>query len=220
VAEVTLLALGDLHGRIGWTPDLETAAGAASAILVTGDLTQFGTPADADRVLEELSACGPPVLAVAGNCDSPQIEDHLQARGVSLHGRGREIADGIGVCGVSGSNHTPFGTPLEYSDEELEGALRRGWQQIHSARVRIVVHHAPPWNTRVDRTGTGLHVGVRGLRTFCEQEGPDLVLCGHIHEARGTDRIGETLVVNGGMAARGHGIVVRITPDGVDARLV
>lgn len=220
MAEVTLLTLGDLHGRIGWTPALEAAAARSAAILVTGDLTQFGTPEDAAGLLDELTARGPLVLAVAGNCDSPGIEDHLRERGVSLHGQGRLIAGGIGVCGVSGSNRTPFGTPLEYTDDELDEALHRGWESIREAPVRIIVHHAPPWNTRVDRTGTGQHVGVKGLRTFCEQERPELVVCGHIHEARGIDRIGETLVVNGGMAARGHGVEVRSTPEGVQARLL
>jgi len=211
VAEVTLLALGDIHGRIGWTPALESAAASAAAIVITGDLTQFGGPRDADRILEELSVFPGPTYAIAGNCDSPGIEAHLAQRGVSLHGQGRMIGDRIGLCGVSGSNVTPFGTPLEYSDAELEAALHRGWGMIRTAPLRIVVHHAPPWGTSVDLTGDGRHVGVKGLRTFCEQEGPELVLCGHIHEARGIDRIGETLVVNGGMAARGHGVHVRVS---------
>jgi Icc-related predicted phosphoesterase len=210
VAEVTLLALGDIHGRIGWTPALESAAASAAAIVVTGDLTQFGTPRDADRILDELSAFPGTLYAIAGNCDSPGIETRLQQRSVSLHGQGRMIGDRIGMCGVSGSNTTPFATPLEYTDAELEAALRRGWEMIRTAPLRIVVHHAPPWGTTVDLTGGGRHVGVRGLRTFCEQEGPELVLCGHIHEARGIDRIGETLVVNGGMAARGHGVLVQV----------
>jgi Icc-related predicted phosphoesterase len=213
VAEVTLLALGDIHGRIGWTPVLESAAAAAAAIVITGDLTQFGTTRDADRILDELAAFPGPLYAIAGNCDSPRIEAHLQQRGVSIHGQGRMVGDRVGLCGVSGSNVTPFGTPLEYSDEELEAALHRGWAVIRTAPLRIVVHHAPPWDTTVDLTGGGRHVGVRGLRTFCEQEGPELVLCGHIHEARGIDRIGGTLVVNGGMAARGQGVLVRITDD-------
>jgi len=207
---VTLLALGDIHGRIGWTPSLESAASAASAIVITGDLTQFGTPRDADRILDELSVFPGPLYAVAGNCDSPGIETRLQERGISIHGQGRMLDDRIGLCGVSGSNITPFKTPLEYSDAELDQALRRGWEAIRSAPLRIVVHHAPPWDTTVDLTAGGRHVGVRGLRTFCEQEGPELVLSGHIHEARGLDRIGATLVVNGGMAARGHGVLVRV----------
>jgi Icc-related predicted phosphoesterase len=210
VAEVILLALGDIHGRIGWTSLLESAASAASAIVVTGDLTQFGRPRDADRILDEFAAYPAPLYAVAGNCDSPEIEARLQERGVSLHGQGVMVADRIGLCGVSGSNITPFRTPLEYSDAELEEALRRGWAVIRSAPIRIVVHHAPPWNTRVDLTAGGRHVGVKGLRTFCEQEEPELVLCGHIHEARGLDSIGATRVVNGGMAARGHGVLVTI----------
>ena len=215
-----LLSLGDLHGSIGWNSTLEKAAAEADAILVCGDLTQFGRPEDADRLLDDLLRRCDQVLAVAGNCDSHAIERHLASRSISLHGRGRMLGGVIGVCGVSGSNPTPFGTPLEYDEDTLAEALRSGWEQIADAHVRILLHHAPPKHTACDRTAGGLHVGVRGLRAFCEKEEPELVVCGHIHEARGQDMIGRTLVVNGGMAARGHGVRIEVREEEVTVELI
>jgi len=220
MAEVTLLGLGDLHGRINWTDELAAAARRVNAILVCGDITTFGSVADAATVLDDLYAYCDTIYAVAGNCDSAAIDNYLAERGISLHGRGIFIGDRIGLCGVSGSNRTPLKTPLEYTDEELVAALNRGWQQIEPAPIRIVVHHAPPYKTRCDRMRLGLHVGARGLRSFCEEKQPELVLCGHIHEARGRDQIGQTIVVNPGMAAKGHGSLITISEEGLEAALL
>lgn len=220
MAEVKFLSLGDFHGRVDWTPRLAEAARSASAVLLCGDLTQFGTPRDADAMLDEVYQYCDTVYAVAGNCDSPAIEEHLRRQGVSIHGRGVALPAGVGLCGVSGSNPTPFGTPLEYTEEELAGFLTAGWADVVESAVRVILHHAPPWGTTCDRVRSGEQTGVKGLRSFCEVHQPELVICGHIHEARGIDRIGETLVVNGGMAARGHGVLIRVQGDEVEVELL
>ena len=220
MTNLNLLTLGDMHGRIQWSPALQDAIIEADLILVSGDLTTFGTPRDAAVILDELEERSGGVFAIAGNCDSEEIISHLEERGISLHGQGMVIEEHIGVCGVSGSNATPVGTPLEYTEEELAEILARGWQEIEQMDVRIVVHHAPPFGTSCDQTGKGEHVGVHGLRAFCEEQQPDLVVCGHIHEARSKDTIGATTVVNGGMAAEGHGTLVRVSGNSLSVELL
>ncbi len=208
---MTFLTLGDIHGSVKWTSELIAAAETVDTILLCGDLTSFGTPEDVAAIIDDIARYNASCFAIAGNCDSLAIESFLTDQGISLNGRGRMMGNSIGICGVSGSNRTPFGTPLEYTEEELSASLDAGWQQIQGASTRIVVHHAPPYRTKCDRTLLGMHTGVRMFREFCEKDQPELVVCGHIHEARGTDMIGETLVVNGGMAARGHGTVIEIS---------
>jgi Icc-related predicted phosphoesterase len=62
-------------------------------------------------------------------------------------------------------------------------------------------------------------VGSSVIRTFIEREQPDLVLCGHIHESRGVDEIGETQIVNPGPVAEGHYAVVDVDDGTVRTRL-
>ncbi len=45
------------------------------------------------------------------------------------------------------------------------------------------------------------------MREFIEKYRPDLVLCGHVHEARGQDMLGKTVMVNPGMLRNGHALV-------------
>jgi Icc-related predicted phosphoesterase len=95
-----------------------------------------------------------------------------------------------------------------------------GWNDIEDSAIRIIVHHAPPHRTSCDRMRLGVHVGARYLRSFCEEKQPELLLCGHIHEARGRDRIGRTEIVNGGMAARGNGTLIEIDNGKVNITLI
>ncbi len=52
-----------------------------------------------------------------------------------------------------------------------------------------------------------------------EEFRPPLVLCGHIHEARGVAKLGETTVVNPGAARDGHAALVELD-DNVRVRLL
>jgi Icc-related predicted phosphoesterase len=47
----------------------------------------------------------------------------------------------------------------------------------------IFVSHTPPYNTPLDITVEGKHVGSRAVRSFVEKNQPLLALHGHIHEA-------------------------------------
>jgi Icc-related predicted phosphoesterase len=65
------------------------------------------------------------------------------------------------------------------------------------------VYHAPPTASPTSWTGKR-HYGDDELRAWIEQHGPQLVLCGHVHQAPfaddggWADRIGTTWVVNAG----------------------
>src|SRR5579885_2627217 len=90
-----------------------------------GDLTHFGDPPDAWRVVEAVRAHCPRVLAVTGNLDMPAVIDAFHAAGISLHGEGRRL-ESIGLFGCGGSNLTPMDTPTELEDDAIAAVLERG----------------------------------------------------------------------------------------------
>jgi Icc-related predicted phosphoesterase len=180
-------------------------------VLLGGDITSFGTPNAAEFLVQRAKQHGPQVLAVGGNCDSAAIDERLASLGVSLFGRG-VMLQGVGFYGVSAM--PPWtGTMYELSEDEIAQALRTGREQLTEPRLEIVLSHTPPRDTLLDRTHRREHVGSVAVRQFIEQVQPALVLCGHIHEARGIDRLGATTIVNCGPAFDGQYAVAEVNAD-------
>ena len=62
----------------------------------------------------------------------------------------------------------------------------------------ILVTHAPPYNTKLDRLIQG-HCGNKSIRHFVEKNEVDLLICGHLHENFGKeDKIKRTKIINPG----------------------
>lgn len=104
-------------------------------------------------------------------------------------------AGGRQFAGLGYSSPTPFHTPGEYTEEQLTERLRR----FAGIEKLILVCHAPPFGTRLDRVKEGLHAGSQSVREFINRNQPEYFFCGHIHEAEGTEiRMGGTTAVNVG----------------------
>ncbi len=201
-----IIAFGDIHmdpGNVANIPGIDSV----DHIIITGDITNFGSSLDAEAVLNRLLPVNSSILAVAGNLDQPDVARYLEDLDISLHGRGISAAD-LGIMGLGGSNYTPFNTPYEFSEEELGDILTAGFSGIEDANNFILVSHTPPVRTKTDRLADGKHVGSKAVRTFIEEKQPRLCLTGHIHESRGQDHIGKTLVLNPGMLKYGGYIEV------------
>ncbi len=202
-----IIAFGDIHQRPSNLILIRDEIAKADAVIITGDLTQFGGVSEARPILEELQAINPNILVQAGNLDAPDLENWLDEKGVSMHGRGHIVGD-IGIFGCGGGNPSPFNTPNEFNEEEIGEILQTGYEQVKMCPVKFMVPHAPPFNTRVDITRSGLHVGSRSVRDFIEKEEPDICICGNIHEAAGEDLIGKTRIINPGPFFEGGYVVV------------
>lgn len=101
------------------------------------------------------------------------------------------------------STPTPFATPSEVSESELSQMINTAFAKVDDFDSLVFVSHTPPLNTKVDVLSSGQHVGSPAVRRFIEKIQPDICLTGHIHEARGVDRIGKTVIINPGMLAHG-----------------
>lgn len=178
--------------------------GGVDVVVICGDITHFGGYAEAMVVLERFKGVKR-LLAVPGNCDNLDVNDALVDLDIDLHARGRVIGD-VGFFGVGGSNDTPFNTPQEYSEDVLWDFLVKGYEQVRCAKIKVMVSHPPPFGTELDRVNA-MHVGSKKVREFIETYAPDLVLCGHIHEARREDRLGKTVIVNPRQPHAGHVVV-------------
>ncbi len=204
-----ILAFSDIHGSYDRTYAIIEKERLFDVVLVAGDLTTHGTPDEAEEVIIRLKEYGKPVVLVAGNMDPPVLESTFEKLHVSIDGRARTI-DSVAFFGVSGSPVTPMRTPYELSEEEIMVRAQRGWEQARGATTKVFVPHAPPRNTKVDKVLMGIHVGSTAVRSFIEQYKPDIVVCGHIHEARGQHEIGPTEIVNCGPVAKGYYAVIDI----------
>lgn len=136
----------------------------ADVLLLAGDLTRRGTPAEIDVVCGELRDVRIPILAVLGNHDHEsgqpeKVNEALRARGVHLLDEAPfELNEHVGFAGVKGymggfgrytltafgeqETKTFVGTTLD-EVQKLEYSLRR-----LSTPVRVVLlHYAPIMET-------------------------------------------------------------------------
>jgi Icc-related predicted phosphoesterase len=215
---VRLVCFGDVHMAFRAIERLRPVLRQADHAILTGDLTHFGDPPDAFRVVDAVRQVCPSVLAVTGNLDMPSVIDSFRDQGISLHGEGRRLGD-LGLFGCGGSNITPMDTPTELEEDDIRAVLTRGHAAVADAPRRIMICHTPPYDTRLDRLLDGRPVGSPAVRAFIESAAPDVAVVGHIHEGRGLDRIGTTLVLNAGALRDGGYVVIDDTAGTLSAEL-
>jgi Icc-related predicted phosphoesterase len=213
-----IVSFGDVHMATSNLSRMGDVLRDTDLVIVSGDLTNFGGPKDAARVINAVREACPRVLALAGNLDRREVIPFLDEAGVGFHGRGL-IVDGVAIFGCGGSNITPFKTPTEFTEEEIAQTLERGYAQVAGHRPLLMVCHTPPLETRCDRLMNGAAAGSIAARRFIEQYQPDVCISGHIHESAGIDQIGRTVVLNAGPFKGGGYIVVEADNGKLDARL-
>lgn len=187
-----LLVFSDIHGNKSALERLMDTE--ADYYFAAGDLANFG------RGLEKLA----PVLqnraermyVIPGNHESEaDIARMCEEFGFhNFHGQTIQI-EGYTVAALGYSNPTPFDTPGEYSEQELAARL----EKFDGLNPLILICHAPPKDTKLDRAGEGQHFGSTAVRDFIVRNQPAYFYCGHIHEAAGQqDIIGRTIGWNVG----------------------
>lgn len=162
---------------------------------------------------ERLEHAGIECFVCPGNDDQFDIDDVIEsARNVELaEGRAVEV-DGFQMISTGWSNRTPWKTFREEDEEQLTERVERMVSQLTVPTERaIFAFHCPPHKSGLDEApeltedlrvryaGRSLvPCGSKAVRESIERHQPALALHGHIHEARGTARIGSTLCINPG----------------------
>jgi Icc-related predicted phosphoesterase len=150
-----------------------------------------------------------------GNDDMFQLDDLIRAsRHVTLaEGQVIPLDDHHEMVSSGWTNITPWHTFREEPEEALYARLSAMVAQLHNTHHAVFNFHAPPYGSTLDdapeltkdlkpkRAGNAVvPVGSRAVRDLIEKHQPLLALCGHIHEARGSVRLGRTLCINPGSA--------------------
>lgn len=197
-----LLALSDPHGDYSHISAILDKAGDFEAVLIAGDLTDFGPD---EKALELLDMFNGPVFVVPGNCDNPSLLKVLgeNKNTINLHNSLHAMGE-FTFMGLGGSNPTPFNTPFELSEKKIGEYI--GTLLSRSRGRNILLSHAPPRNT-TDKLPFG-NVGSEALARYLGRF--DLIICGHIHEARGVVKVNGTCIVNPGMASKGQAALITI----------
>ena len=221
------IAVGDVHESIGMLNSIPGVR-QAEGLILTGDLTNRGREDKAAHLLEQAQSANKNLLAQMGNMDHAEVGELLTRRGINIHRQARLLAPGLVLMGVGWSTPTPFGTPSEIAEAELTRwiaethrlALDLAASTWPQGKTRLVAAiHTPPLDTSLDRTSGGAHVGSAGVRAFIEDAQPEVVICGHIHEAQGQERLGHSHVLNPGLLAEGGYVRLSLTDGQLRASL-
>jgi len=206
-----IVGLSDIHGHLENLAAIGDDLYAADVVIISGDLTHFGGRDDAQQIINAVAACNQRILAVPGNCDTPQVGDFLAGLQISLDRKCTTI-DNIDFVGIGGSLPCPGDTPNEMSEKAFAAALEELACRVEPDKLSVFVTHQPPYGTAADLAGSR-HVGSKAARSFIERTEPLLCLCGHIHEARSSDNIGKTRIFNPGPLRQGFYTYAEITDE-------
>ena len=187
-----LLVFSDIHNDSAALQRLMSIE--ADYYFAAGDLVSWGR--GLDKMGEMMKSRADRVYVLPGNHESAaDIAAFCRRFGFhNFHG-GKLALPGAHVGGLGYSSPTPFDTPGEYAEDEMGERLKT----FEALKPLVMVCHAPPLDTPLDRVRDGLHAGSRAIREFIDRVQPLHFFCGHIHEAEGVvTQIGSTRAMNVG----------------------
>ncbi|NIQ33038.1 MAG: YfcE family phosphodiesterase [Nitrososphaeria archaeon] len=157
---------------------------------------------------------GSKTVFVPGNCDPAELLDMEVDGALNLHGK-RTAWRNHDLIGIGGSNPTPFQSLIAFSEKEIQRIL----SGLKASSNSFILSQVPPYGTRLDRVFLGRHVGSRALTKFIGEYNPLTAVVGHVHEGRGEQMLGSTVIVNPGPGARGFYGLMELGSDGVEVTL-
>jgi uncharacterized protein len=162
---------------------------------------------------KKLDGTGMQVYCCPGNDDTFEVDEIVRASRCVVLAEGQVIPlDSHHEMIASGwSNRTPWNTEREEDESQLKVRYEAMISKLKDPHNAVFNIHVPPYKSNLDEApeldanlrpkmaGQSLKpVGSTALRKAIEQTQPLLGLHGHIHEGRGTSRIGKTLCINPG----------------------
>jgi len=188
-----------------------------------------------EKVLSYFDSKGVKTFWVYGNVEKGTDEDiidnglnikklsDLEFDNVQLINYGKIDLDGVSLVGI------PYFREVEWlkdfqpeNQEEIKQAEQKD-KEVKSkldsiGNADIVLTHNPPYgvldkvtNPNAPEKWHGKLAGSHIMKDYIEKTKPKVVICGHIHEQKGIENIGNTKVVNTGEA--GESYIIEINKD-------
>jgi len=163
------------------------------------------------------------LYVMLGNDDEPALREILASSPLVVDPEDRvvELGEGFQMLSCGFANPTPWHSPREMPEEELQRHFENLVSQLGDPTRSVFNLHVPPIRTAIDTApiidenlspviqGGSILMGPAGseaVRAVIEKYQPLLALHGHIHESRGTVKIGKTVCINPG-SAYGEGVL-------------
>lgn len=216
-----ILALGDPHGKLPKNLDSIVKKNKLEAIVCLGDIapapiiprkgeTFEEACARAEvifkKIIDKLCSYNLPLITLRGNVyTNTEKNNQVTRRIFSPH---KNIYNKkTGKIRIAGENFIFFDMIYEkHSFRNPRGFKKKDAIQNDAREKRlnyllknnkdaILLTHSPPYG-HLDKIHSGKHVGSKIVLEAIKKYQPKLVLCGHIHEAKGKTKIGKTDVYN------------------------
>jgi Icc-related predicted phosphoesterase len=172
---------------------------------------------------ERLHGKGVRLYVMLGNDDEPALREVIATSSLVVDPEDQvvELGDGFQMLSCGFANPTPWHSPREMPEEELQRHIEGLVSQLDDPARSVFNLHVPPIRTAIDIApmmdenlspiiqGGSMLMGPAGseaVRAMIEKYQPLIALHGHIHESRGTARIGKTVCINPG-SAYGEGVL-------------
>ncbi len=159
---------------------------------------------------ERLKGSGIQMFMSAGNDDIPEMDAILDSSTYIINAGDKKVdVKGHEMITLSWANPTPWDTPRECTEEELEKKIEQLVSQVEDMENAIFNFHVPPYDTVLDQcpklshnlvpsTDAVISAGSTAVLNAIKKYQPLLGLHGHIHESRGVQKIGRTTCLNPG----------------------
>jgi Icc-related predicted phosphoesterase len=200
-----IAATADLHFALQSATvlrdQLDKVRNDADLLIIAGDLTNFGRPAEMEPLLNTMVRLRVPIVAVLGNHDyeseqSAELIRMMTAEGIKVLDGSAYERDGVGFAGTKGfvggfgrGALTAFGEPEIKAfvrasvDEALK--LERAMAQLRTTKRVVVLHYAPIAATiEGEAPEISPFLGSSRLAEVIDRHGADLVVHGHAHNGK------------------------------------
>jgi len=204
-----LLVISDLHANNAVLDKMDEVFSSADAVLFAGDYAECFKPETGEGALKALCAKHETIFSVLGNCDNEVFLEDLEEQDVCVE-KTLAFHEGLAIAGAGGGTYFTGKTEFERTEEEILADFEIVENSVSESsddslwKNLILISHNPPKCQLCDKVNETLHAGSQLFTDYIEKNQPLAVVCGHIHEGIGIEKIGGTTVINPGSLGEGN----------------